>query len=280
MDVSVIIVNYNTKKITSECIESVFDKTVGIDFEVILVDNASTDGSKELFEQDNRIVYLYNKENVGFGRANNIGFNYAKGDFTFLLNSDTILLNNAIKVFYDKISKMPKTVACLGTILLDVDGKPTYSYGAFLSWSTLLPWLDKYDFSEKIPQEGKDVPCVLGADMFIRRSVIDECGFFDPRFFMYNEENDLQRRFRQKGYISKIIEGPLIVHLEGKSNKDSINVRTLEGTFVYMKKWMNGVSYVLFRILFALSRLPRLFSSKWSFSTRCMYFKALIKPVK
>ena len=85
MDVSIIIVNYNTKQLTLDCINSVFDQTKDVSFEIILVDNASVDGSKELFEKDSRIKYIYSNQNVGFGRANNIGFEQAKGKYVFLL---------------------------------------------------------------------------------------------------------------------------------------------------------------------------------------------------
>ena len=96
MDVSIIIVNYNTLKVTAQCLDSIFRLTYGLSFEVILVDNASTDGSKEIFSQDKRIKYIYSDRNLGFGRANNLGFQTAAGEYIFLLNSDTILLNNAV----------------------------------------------------------------------------------------------------------------------------------------------------------------------------------------
>ena len=101
MDVSVIIVNYNTIELTLNCINSIFTHTLGIDFEVIVVDNNSDDGSGEILRLDKRIVFIQNLANEGFGSANNIGYRYAKGKYLFLLNSDTILLNNAIKLFYD-----------------------------------------------------------------------------------------------------------------------------------------------------------------------------------
>ena len=91
MDVSVIIVNYNTKNLTDDCIQSVINKTTGVDYEIILVDNASTDGSKEYFEKDNRIIYIYSDKNGGFGYGNNRGMEVARGKYFFLLNSDTIL---------------------------------------------------------------------------------------------------------------------------------------------------------------------------------------------
>ena len=103
MDVSIIIVNYNTKQVTQSCINSIVEHSHGFSYEIILVDNHSTDGSYALFSNDARIKYVYNEKNVGFGQANNIGYQYSTGDFIFLLNSDTLLLNNAIKLFYDKM---------------------------------------------------------------------------------------------------------------------------------------------------------------------------------
>ena len=100
MDVSIIIVNYNTKDLTKKCIESVIKYTTNILYEIILVDNASMDGSKELFEKDIRIKYIYNSTKDGFGKANNLGLKYSSGKYVFLLNSDTILMNNAVYQFY------------------------------------------------------------------------------------------------------------------------------------------------------------------------------------
>ena len=108
MDVSIIIVNFNTRQMTSECIDSIIEKTQGLEFEIILVDNASTDGSKEFFEKDERITYIYSEKNGGFGYGNNLGMKVAKGKYFFLLNSDTLLINNAVKEFYDYAEKDDK----------------------------------------------------------------------------------------------------------------------------------------------------------------------------
>lgn len=83
LDVSIIIVNYNTLQITQNCIDSVVEKTKGIQYEIILVDNASTDGSKEFFEKDNRVKYIYSEKNGGFGYGNNLGMKIAKGNISF-----------------------------------------------------------------------------------------------------------------------------------------------------------------------------------------------------
>ena len=102
MDVSVIIVNYNTCEITKNCLKSVFEQTIGIEFEVIVSDNGSKDGSIEMIRTDfPQVIFIENNANPGFGTANNRALAVAKGKYVFYLNSDTLLLNNAVKIFFD-----------------------------------------------------------------------------------------------------------------------------------------------------------------------------------
>ena len=104
MDVSIIIVNYNTWQDLRNCLDSLYAQTKGVSFEVIVVDNCSNvENIKHLRQEETRAKIIYNKKNSGFGIANNIGITAAKGDYLFLLNSDTILQNNAIKIFFEKM---------------------------------------------------------------------------------------------------------------------------------------------------------------------------------
>lgn len=280
MDVSVIIVNYNTKLLTANCIDSIYEHTQGLSFEVILVDNASEDGSKDLFQNDDRIIYLYSPENLGFGKANNRGYSIAKGNYVFLLNPDTLLLNNAIKYFYDSMESLPDTIACLGTMLQDENGNKASSYGAFITLGQLFKKIGRKVFpflkSHETIHYPFCVPVIIGADLFIRRSVIEKEGFFDPRFFMYHEENDLQRRFFLSGYRSLLIEGPKIVHLEGKSNPYKISLLNTYGRFVYIKKWEPYSTYLLYRIVFAIYQFPKLLLPKIPWEERKKYLALLL----
>ena len=138
IDVSVIIVNYNTKTLTKECVDSVYAQTNGVTFEVILVDNASTDGSTDMFEEDQRIVFVESKVNLGFGKANNLGYRYAKGKYIFFLNSDTLLLNNAIGLFSHKMETASNSIGCMGCLLQDASSKKTHSFADFPSVGNLL----------------------------------------------------------------------------------------------------------------------------------------------
>ncbi len=226
MDVSIIIVNYNTCRMTAECIDSVFEKTHGIDFEIILVDNASTDGSREHFAGDGRITYIYNDENLGFGRANNAGIERARGRYVFLLNSDTLLIGNAIKTLCDHLDAHPETGACGGNLFYG-DRTPAQSFmryfpSVFWELNTLccnLPARLRYGRNATHNHTGRvlDVAYVTGADLMLRRDLLQHIGAFDPRFFMYYEETELCHRIRRAGFRIQSVPAAEIIHLESKS---------------------------------------------------------------
>ena len=129
IEVSIILVHYKTLELTTNVIKSIYKKTKEVIFEIIVVDNASNDGSIEKIERKfkNQIKIIKNNENVGFGRANNIGVKEAKGKYIFLLNTDTILINNAIKILFEFIEKNKK-IAVVGGNLYTKDLKPAHSF--------------------------------------------------------------------------------------------------------------------------------------------------------
>src|SRR5574344_300237 len=276
INVSVIIVNYNTGKMTAECIASVFEKTKDLLIEVILVDNHSTDESKELFEKDSRIKYVYSYENMGFGRANNIGMMLAKGKYLFLLNSDTLLVNNAIKMFYDYAESHKKN-AFYGCWLKNSDGKRVHSCAKVPTVTTLLynstyTYKKIFDksasfFCEDIPYTAKEtikVGYVTGADMFFHRSVYEITYGFDEEIFMYYEDCEWQGRASKFGIESYCINGPEIIHFVGGSQT---NVkwtsgrfeRNLKSKFYYVRKENSFFKYLVFRIVFCLLEFPKTF---------------------
>ena len=229
--VSIIIVNYNTCDLLRNCLNSIFEKTVDIDFEVIISDNGSKDGSIEMLKKEfPEIVLVENKANLGFGTANNRGLDKAKGECVFYLNSDTVLLNNAVKIFYDHWCCRKKNIGALGCSLIDSSGNLTESYGSFPRSVKLLKSmlhhliafyvknimkLFRLDISKLRPnpvyeKRIGDVEYVVGADLFMANN---EYARYDENFFLYFEETDLQWRLRQKGLVSSIVEGPKIRHL-------------------------------------------------------------------
>lgn len=257
IDVSVIIVNYNTLELTKNCINSVFENTKGINIEIILVDNASQDGSKEYFGQDERITYIYSDKNGGFGFGNNLGMKVAKGKYFFLLNSDTILVNNAISEFYRYAkSHDPKTV--YGCWLVGDDGTYRRSFFFFPSFTIshfLYIKINPQDYSPK--WDIREVECVTGADMFFPREAYEECGGFDENIFMYGEEGELQYRMMRKGFKRMLINTPRIIHLEGKSSKPSkkSDRRRFKGHLYVLHKWMDPFTYVVARLYYKMIHL-------------------------
>lgn len=296
VDVSIIIVNYNTKELTKQCIASIIQKTGEICYEIIVVDNASTDGSKEYFQNLENIVFLPQKNNLGFGKANNKGLKVATGKYVFFLNSDTYLRNNALKLFYDFMEGYDKKVGCIGCLLKDVNLDRTHSYADFPSKRELLlgrllnPIYNLFGKKYHILDQGKaiksnhfNVDYVTGADLFVRKEVLDKFGGFDPDFFMYYEETELQKRLTKHGYPSMIIVGPEIVHLEGASVNKQKGVRNYrkmmmvqKSQFIYFKKVSNTFYYVLYRLSFLIIRLPFLLFSNTPFNIKKEYLKLLI----
>ncbi|MCX5783504.1 MAG: glycosyltransferase family 2 protein, partial [Elusimicrobia bacterium] len=223
MNVSVVLVSYNTKELTLAALASVFEKTSGVSFEVIVVDNASSDGSAEMIRADfPQVRLIENKENRGFGAANNAGIKTARGKYIFLLNTDAILLNNGIELFF-KFMESPQNLGfgCIGAVLIDGAMKPQISGGKFPSltgaiisnffFGFIFPHFYRKFFYKQSPRP-QITDYVLGADMFIRRSALDTAGMFDEDFFLFYEEAELSHRFAAKGYKSAIIAGPQIIH--------------------------------------------------------------------
>ncbi|MEN2435669.1 glycosyltransferase family 2 protein [Weeksellaceae bacterium A-14] len=294
IDISVIIINYNTLEMTKACIDSVFQYTKDVSFEIILVDNASNDGSKEYFEQEGRVRYIFSDENLGFGRANNLGYEYAQGKYLFLLNSDTLLLNNALYDFFCFAEKSEYKIGCIGCILKDKDLKSSTSYGKFPSFlSSFEEWiiypvlhkiginykLGKYDYKLSGAAPYK-VEYVTGAALFVKKSIPDKYGLFDPDFFMYYEETDMQFRYRKLGFSSVVINDPQIIHFMGGSSdvvrKISKKRFPLQSLFLFFKKHRSRFSYNCFVFLFLLLYFPFVFLSPYKKSDKILLIRNIL----
>ena len=255
MDVSVIIVNYNTKKLCRDCIDSVIEKTEGLKYEIIVVDNNSSDNSAEYLKDvySDKVKIITSDVNLGFGRANNLGFRYAVGKYVFLLNSDTVLINNAIKILFDFIDSN-EDVGVVGGNLYNLNGKGMHSYMREMPslkndrvpniftrlWRRLR--FDKNGREFNADGVIKPVGYITGADMMIRMSALNSAGWFDEEFFMYSEEVELTHRIRKLGYKVYSVPQAKIIHLEGASSgaKNTLNkfkeVNRLNGKCLYYEK--------------------------------------------
>lgn len=228
MDVSIIIVSYNSYRMTSDCISSIIEKTSGISYEIIVVDNASSDCSRTEFEKDGRIKYIFNEENIGFGRANNKGVKIACGRHILFLNNDTLLRNNAVRILSDFLDSHPDVGACGGN-LYDRDGHPMHSFFRYLpsvfeEIDILLggiPGRLLFGRNQEFNYSGKplEVGHITGADLMVKKTVLDETGCFDPSFFMYYEDTELCYRISRAGYGIVSVPEASITHLANTTVK-------------------------------------------------------------
>jgi GT2 family glycosyltransferase len=232
MDVSIIIVNYNTTDLTSKCVESIIRNTHdSIKYEIIVVDNNSPDQSiKDLEKRYPMIEVLYSEDNKGFGYANNLGFKRANGTYYFLLNPDAYLINDAISFFFNYMNRIEnKNVGICGGELITQLNYETVSYGNFPTILELVSSIGFFKFYKtyyknyialgvvNFSNEIREVDFISGADMFIRSSLINKIGGFDEDFFLYFEEVELTYRAKLHGYKSYILPNVNICHIEGAS---------------------------------------------------------------
>ena len=213
VDVSIVIVNWNTKKLLYDCLTSVYATTKEVSFEVIVIDNASRDGSVEMIKSDfPKVELIANTENRGFAAANNQGISIAVGRYILFLNSDTIVLSNAI----DKVvafTDLHEDAAVVGCRVLnpDVTLQPTcFMFPSILNMILSVSYLyklfpgNRFFGRERMTWWSRDderlVDVVTGCFMLVRHRAIEDVGIMDERFFMYGEETDWCYRFKQAGW--------------------------------------------------------------------------------
>lgn len=268
--VSIIIVNYNTCSLTCACIDSIFQRVYSCNFEVILVDNASSDNSvveiKRRYASSVKLVV--SDSNLGFGRANNLGVKYASGQYLFLLNSDTILENDPFPYFF-KFFHARENLGALGAYLKDGNGIYTKSGGKFYSMSKyLMMGVKKLFFvssNEEIPLSNASckVEYVIGADLFIRKELFEEIGMFNKHIFMYFEDVELCKRLYDAGYYSYLIPGPQIIHFVKSSSTSQFSRVYNTASLMYcIQKEHNYLRFFLFQIAYFLLKTPLLLNVK------------------
>lgn len=189
MDVSIIIINYNTEQLVLNCINSIYQKTTKLNFEIIVVDNDSEQFN--LLQNDNRIKFIKSSSNLGFGKANNLAAKYAQGRYLFFLNPDTILLNNAIELLYNFMeSPNSQNVGICGGNLYNEQLQPSHSYrilfpGIIYELFFLTKGFPfKFFIKEHFNKTGKplEVAYITGADLFISKELFNKVKGFDKRF--------------------------------------------------------------------------------------------------
>lgn len=295
--VSIIIVNYNTLHVICPCIDCIVEQTKDVSYEIIVVDNGSSDGSIGVLSEDKRVTLVPTGENLGFGKANNKGLEYVHGKYIFFLNSDTLLKNNAIKMLYDFAEQYQGQLGALGCILEDRQGNRIHSYGHFPKMSDdfrklLLTPIQKglHLYKEPVityPDDWMKVDYVTGADLFVSRQVLDECGAFHPAFFMYFEESEMEHRFMLHGFDNILLNGPRIVHLEGEGGKEGNASKFLRDTlrqqkseYIYYKLTEPCWQYYLYRIIHPILRQTVWLNPNISWADKWKCVKQLFVRIK
>lgn len=210
---SVIVVNYNTSDFLVRCLNSIASES-DQDIEVIVVDNASQDGSKDIIKKNFPWVRLIaNDRNLGFAHANNQALKVSRGAYVHFLNPDTEVRHGAFKAMIEFMESSPK-IGLAGTRILNPDGSVQ------LSVDKRYPG-EKYASGELKGLKG-DLAWVSGASMIARRGIVDDLGGFDERFFLYGEEQDLCLRVRKAGWIVGFIPDAVVIHWEGQSERNTL----------------------------------------------------------
>lgn len=268
LDLSIIIVNWNTQDILRDCLRSIYEQCGEIDLEVIVIDNASTDGSVEMVKKDfPQVTLIENSKNRGFAAANNQGIDISKGRYVLLLNSDTVVLDNAIAKTAAFADSHPKA-AIVGCRVLNPDQtlqptcfmfpsilnmllSSTYLYKLFPKSKFFgrerMTWWDRNDIRE--------VDVVTGCFMLVRQEAIEQVGTMDEQFFMYGEETDWCYRFKQAGWKVMFTPACEIIHLGGQSSRQQRSKMMLQlrgSILLFIKKHNSFLTYALACLLVAL----------------------------
>ena len=264
IDISVIIVNWNTKELLRNCLNSVYKTVRGLSLEIIVVDNASSDGSIEMLEKEfPSVIRVLNKENKGFGAANNQALAIMKGEYALLLNSDALLTEEAVKKMWTFCKANEKAGIVCGQ-LLNADGSKQNSIASFPSLislavnNSLLEYLlpsvypsKRYEHTAPV-----EVDSAIGACMMIRGEALKETGFFDERYFFFFEETDLAKTMKCHGWKIYHLSDAFIYHLQGQSigHSASSRIEFYKSRRQFLKKW-HSPAFVRFAETIVVMRL-------------------------
>ncbi len=270
MDLSIIIVNWNTKDLLLQCLESIYQTTKRIEMEVFVVDNGSTDGSiaaaKERFLE---VKFIQNEINLGFARANNQALSLSKGRYLLLLNPDTMVKKGAIGKLISFMDAHAEAGGA-GAQLLNSDGSKQNSIANFPSLATELlnKSLLRRLFPSKYPGKGQDYPepidvdSVIGACMVIRRDAIEQVGLLDEDYFLFLEETDWCYRMKRAGWKIYHLPEAEVCHFQGKGveiEKRRARIEYFRSRYHFFKKnrgslqWSILVVGLMIRLTFELA---------------------------
>jgi len=246
-DLSIIIVNWNTRDLLIQCLKSLQQTFQRLKMEIFVVDNGSTDGSGEAVRAKfPEVIFIENRLNLGFARANNQAMRLSKGRYILLLNPDTQVKEGAIEILKAFMDHHP-VAGAVGAQLVNSDGSKQNSIANFPSLATelinksLLRWLfpGRFPGKERAYSEPIEVDSVIGACMMVRREAMEQVGFFDEDYFLFLEETDWCYRMKKVGW--KVYHHPRteVIHFQGKSaekDKKRARVEYYRSRYQFFKK--------------------------------------------
>lgn len=254
--VSIIILSYNTKDLLRNCIQSLYTHFLNFSFEIIVVDNASQDGSCEMVRKVfPKVTLVENKENFGFTKGNNIGVQHAKGTSVLFLNSDTMVQNASI---HNMVTFMEKNshVGIVGGRLQNTDGSEQRAYGTFYTLLRVCFMLfagDKGELLASHINDTRSVDWVSGGCMLVRKSVFEQLHGFDENIFMYMEDMELCYRAKKQGFAVYFFPEATVIHLgQGSSNRSFAILHIYKGLVYFYKKHKSFSAYILVKKLLQL----------------------------
>lgn len=266
MDLSIIIVNYNTKDLTLACVDSILKCNPKLTYEIILVDNGSTDGSAELFHkiQGNKLRVILHQKNLGFSKANNSGIKKALGQYILLLNSDTEIKRGTLEALVE-FAKHTPSVGIVAPRLLNSDGSLQAS--AFRLPTPKLAfqeyWLGKKVYEKYVPRVIKpiEVEAVVAAAILITPQAINRAGLLDERYFMYFEDLDYCRKVRAVGLKIYYLPEVEVIHHHGASGKSLATQGDQWKRLIPSSKLYHGTfkHYLINGIIWSGQKLHRIF---------------------
>ena len=303
-ELSIVIVSYNTKDLTRECLQYVYREAEGINTEILLVDNNSSDGSQLMVETEfPQVKLMRSAVNLGFGAANNLALEAARGRYIVLLNTDAFLTPGSLAIARDHMAANPG--AALGGARLvgrDLSWQPSarmfpHIISDFLVLTGLAAKFPKsklfghFDRTWADPLQPSQADWVPGAFSIIRSDVLRSVGFFDSRFFMYGEEVDLCRRIKRAGHQVWYWPDIVVVHIGGESSrhlKDGdlpgaqvVNWR-MRSTLLYYRKHHGNMAWLakwIETLLYYAQYLRNRFSSKPVRQARSLRCKNLARAM-
>ncbi len=293
MDVSFIIVNWNTKKLLEQAIASLYKYATGITYEVIVIDNASEDGSPQMVKRKfPKVKLIINNQNLGFAKANNQGIKVAKGEFIFLFNSDAYLIDNSIKNLIARARQLPN-LGAIAPQILNENRTIQQSVGYFPDLLRVFLWMsfiDDLPFGDYLKpyhvdhdrfyKKERKVDWLTGAALMVPKKVITQVGPLDANIFMYGEDVDWCMRIKYAG--RQIVFSPLarLVHI-GRGSAAKISKNAILGEYkglIYVyTKHKSKFSLQMLHLLLKIGALARIiiFSACLRKETAKFYVEAL-----